>query len=406
MEGCRDRYGDAFTIRFLHEGTTVLLSHPDDVKTLFTADPTIAHAGEGRNLMRAVFGNDSLFCLDEESHASQRRLLLPPFHGERLAGYTEMIAEVAASEITAWPIGQPMRLAPRCRALTLEVILRAMFGLDAARAAPLREATERLLKLFSSLPRLVPIMLLGPDRVPRLPYIRNVMASFDARVLEQIARRMRDKDANHRADILSVLVSASRENGALTDPSAIRDQLVTILVAGYETTSTAVAWAFERLANAPHAMTALEAEIAAEKQDYLEAVVKEVLRMRPVIPVVGRLIKAPLELRTCTVPSGTIASACIYLAHRRPEIYPEPDRFMPERFLGTTPGTYTWIPFGGGVRRCLGASFAMVEMRTVLRVVVERLRIRPADNEAETMKRRSITLAPGRECRVIAERQH
>jgi cytochrome P450 len=404
MEGCRERYGDAFTIRFMHEGTSVLLSHPDDIKALFTAEPTAVHAGEGRRLMQPVFGPSSILCLDESEHAAQRRLLLPPFHGDRLARYSELIADATASEIATWNLGVPIRLAPRFRAIALEIILRAMFGVeDAQRAAPLRQAIERLLALASSLPRLVPLMLLGPNQAPRLPHVRRLLVTFDTLVLEEIARRKADPQLDSRPDILSILLSARDADGAQMPARAVRDQLVTLLIAGHETTATALSWAVERLVHTPAAMEALTTDIAAGSQDYVEAVVKEVLRVRPVLPVVSRLVKRPLELRACTLPPGTVVAACTYLVHRRADVYPEPDRFLPERFLTTSPGTYTWIPFGGGVRRCLGGSFAMLEMKTVLRVTIEQLRLMRASAGPEPVGRRAITLAPRRGCQIIAE---
>jgi cytochrome P450 len=405
MEGCRARYGDAFTIRFMHEGTTVLVSHPQDVQRLFTADPSAVHAGEGRRLMLPIFGENSLLCLDEDIHAAQRRLLLPPFHGDRLSAYAELMSDITRSELADCELGRPAKFAPRLRSIALEIILRAVFGIrDAARAAPLRDAFSQLLDLTSSLLRMAPLMLLGPVKAPRIPTVRRLLERVDLLIFSEIAERQGEADLAERPDILSMLLTTEHADGTEMSPVEVRDQLVTLLIGGHETTATGLSWAIERLAHSPQVMERLRSEAMAGQEAYLDAVVKETLRIRSVLPVVSRLVKAPLELRGHTIPAGTIVSACTYLTHHRPEVYPEPYLFRPERFLESAPGTYTWIPFGGGVRRCLGASFAMLEMKTVLKVVSEHLLLKPVNASPEAIGRRAITLVPKNGCEVVCER--
>lgn len=404
MEGCQARYGDAFTMRFLHEGVTVLISNPADIQRLFTADPSVVHAGEGRRLMLPIFGENSLLCLDESAHTTQRRLLLPPFHGERLSAYAGLMAEITRAELAKCKLGSSIEFAPHLRSIALEIILGAVFGVrETARAAPLRNAMSQLLSLAASIPRLAPLMLLGPSRAKRIPTVRRLLGQVDALIFEEIAMREHEPDLTTRPDILSLLLTVEHVDGTRMTSAEIRDQLVTLLIGGHETTATALSWAIEQLARSPGTMDRIRSEIAAGSDAYLDAVVKETLRIRSVLPVVSRLVKAPLELGDCTLPPGTIASACTYLVHHRPDVYPNPHAFRPERFIDSSPGTYTWIPFGGGVRRCLGGSFAMLEMKTVLRVVVEHLRLAPAHSSPEPVSRRAITLIPRNGCQIVCE---
>jgi cytochrome P450 len=404
LEGCRARYGDAFTVRFLHEGTTVLISHPQDLQVFFTADPTAVHAGEGRTLLVPIFGENSLPCLDEDAHRAKRRLLRPPFHGDRLNAYTELIADIARAELADCASGDPVKLAPRFRAIALEVILVAIFGVsDRERAAPLREVLTQLLDLTSSLFRMVPLMLLGPTWAPRVPTVRRLLEQVDAIIFSEIAARQGEPDLAERADVLSMLLTSRYEDGAAMSTVELRDHMVSLLIAGHETTAAALAWGIELLSRSPQVMERLRAEMMAGEETYLDAVAKETLRIRSPLPVASRLVKKPLELRGYTIPPGVLVSACNYLTHHDPEIYPEPYRFRPERFLESKPGTYTWFPFGVGIRKCLGHSFAMLEMKTVLKVISENFRLTPAGSPPQAVGRRAITLVPKNGCEVICE---
>jgi cytochrome P450 family 135 len=405
MEGCSKRYGDIFTVRFLHEGPTVLISHPDDVQRLFTADPTAVHTGESRRLVRSLFGVNSLTCLDEDEHAAQRRLLLPPVHGDSLRAHAQIMADVTRKELAKCAVGEPIVFAPVMRSIAFEIILRAAFGIeDTARAAPLRQAISALLDFTASLFRMVPMMLLGPDNAQRIPFVRRMLQTLDDLIYQEISRRRDEPDLAGRPDILSTLLTSEHMDGTPMTPTEIRDELVTMLIGGHESTAASLSWAIERLARSPAAMDRLRLEAAEGDETYLDAVVKETLRARSVLPVVSRLVKTPLELREHTVPPGTMVAACIYLLHHRRDVYPEPYAFRPERFIERAAGTYTWIPFGGGVRRCLGASFAMLEMKTVIRVLCETLSVKPADRRPERVGRRAIMLVPKDGCRVVCER--
>jgi cytochrome P450 family 135 len=405
METCRTRYGDSFTLRFMHEGVTVLISHPEDVRRLFTAHPSAVHAGENRRLVRPIFGDNSLACLDEDAHAAQRRLLLPPVHGDRLRAHAALMTEIARAEVATWKLGEPIEMASHLRDIAFEIILRAVFGIrDATRAAPLRRAISRLFDFTASVVRMTPMMLLGPDNAQRIPLVRRMLQAVDEVIHQEIARRRREPDLDTRSDILSMLLTTEHGDGAPMTANEIRDELVTMLIGGHESTAATLAWAIEQLARSPAMMDRIRSEAHNGDETYLDAFVKETLRARSVLAVVSRLVKTPLQLRDHTISPGTIVAACIYLVHHRSDVYPEPYAFRPERFLESSPGTYTWLPFGGGVRRCVGSGFAMLEMKTVIRVASEQLRMKPARRNPEAVGRRAaVMMVPKNGCRVICE---
>jgi cytochrome P450 family 135 len=399
---CAARFGDTFTLRILNEGTWVVLSHPDHVKQVFTGDPRVFHAGEGNRILLPVLGGHSVLLLDDAAHIEQRKLLLPPFHGKRMQRYGDLMTEIAAAEIERWPRGEPYRLRPRMQALTLEIILRAVFGVnEGERLKRLRSELRRLLNMVTN-PRLMFVpALLGPERLARFkPFLRDV-ARVDAPIYEEIAERRLASDLAEREDILSLLLRARREDGSPMSDAELRDELVTLLVAGHETTATALAWAVERLVRHPDKLDRLTEEVRAGESGYLDAVVNETLRLRPVISAVARRLTEPVEIGGWDLPAGVIVTPSIYLVHRRPDVYPEPERFLPERFVDNPPGTYTWIPFGGGVRRCLGGAFAQFEMSVVLSELVRGRRLEPARSESERVMRRAITETPRRNAEVI-----
>jgi cytochrome P450 len=402
LYACQDRYGDVFTLRVLRE-TWVVLADPDAIKQVFTGDPRVFHAGEGNELLAPLLGPYSLLVLDEGEHISQRKLLLPPFHGERMKAYSEIMAEIAVREIDTWPAGTPYKLRPRMQALTLEIILRTVFGArEGEGLRELRDALRRYLELLSDPRQLLPVVLVGPERVRRLPWIRRAMDGVDALIRGEIAARRRAPDLDERDDILSMLVAARHEDGNPMSDSEIRDELLTLLTAGHETTATSLSWAVERLARHPEKLRRLRSEVEAGEDDaYLTATIQETLRLRPVISVVLRRLTQPVEIAGYELPAGISVVPSIYLAHRNPAVYPDPQAFRPERFLESPPGTYTWIPFGGGVRRCLGASFAQFEMAVVLRELVKRREIRPANPKPERVFRRAITETPRRNAEVV-----
>jgi cytochrome P450 family 135 len=402
LERCRERYGDMFTLRIASEGTWVMLSDPEHVKQVFTGDPSVFHAGEGNEILLPLLGENSVLLLDEARHMRQRKLMLPAFHGERMSRYGDLMREIAAAEVERWPAGAPLELRPRMQALTLEVIMRAVFGVEeGARLDHVRAVLSDLLGNATSLQAMMMIGLLGPRRFAELPQVRRELRPADDVLFEEIRRRREDPDLEERDDVLSLLLQARYEDGSPMTDRELRDELMTLLVAGHETTATALSWALERLVRHPEKLTRLRDEAQAGEDDYLDAVVKETLRLRPVIPIVVRQLTEPVEIGDWRLPAGVRLAPCIVLVHRREDVYEQPLEFRPERFLDEPAGTYTWIPFGGGVRRCLGGSFAVFEMKQVLSVIAERLDVRASAPADERIRRRAITLVPEHDARVV-----
>jgi cytochrome P450 len=380
----------------------VVLADPDLVKQVFTGDPKVFHAGEGNDILRPLLGANSLLVLDEAPHMSQRKLLLPSLHGKRMAGYEQTMREIAAREIESWPTGVPYRLRPRMQAMTLEIIIETVFGIhEGARLDDLRTALREFLDMLTNPRFLAPMLAIGPDRLRAFPPFRHRVDRVAKLILGEIARRRDVEDLEARDDILSLLVGARHEDGSPMSDAEIHDELLTLLVAGHETTATALSWAVERLIRHPDKLARLRAEVEAGEEAYLTATIQETLRLRPVIVGVLRRLTEAIELGGHHLPAGVTVMPSIHLIHRDPTIYPEPDAFRPERFLDTPPGTYTWIPFGGGVRRCIGAAFAQQEMAIVLRELVARRTIRPTDPAAERPFRRAITETPRRNAEVV-----
>ncbi|HYN90814.1 MAG TPA: cytochrome P450, partial [Thermoleophilaceae bacterium] len=364
MEDCARRYGDMFTLKIANEGTWVFLSHPDAVKQVFTGDPRLLHAGEANVVLLPVLGSHSVLLLDEDAHMAQRKLMLPPFHGERMRGYEETMAEVAAREIERWPAGEPLSAWPTMQAITLEVILRTVFGVrESERLARLGTALRDALAWSADPRRLAQLALLGPRRIAERGTLHRVLRPADDLIYEEIRLRRDAADLEQRDDVLSLLLQARHDDGSPMTDKELRDELMTLLVAGHETSATALAWALEALARHPAALRRLRDEVDAGEDSYLDAVIKEILRLRPVIALVLRRLTEPMEIGGRLLPAGVNVAPCIYLVHRRPDVYTDPRAFRPERFLERPPGTYTWFPFGGGVRRCLGASFAQFEIK-------------------------------------------
>lgn len=399
---CRRRYGDTFTLRIAHEGTWVVTCDPEAVKSVFTGDPRILHAGEGNSVLLPVLGPSSVLLLDDDEHMRQRKLLLPPFHGARMKRYEALMEEIAAAEIERWRPGEVRRLRPRMQALTLEVILRAVFGVaEGERLEELRRALRRLVSFVTNPRANIMLAVLGPAGGDRIRSFRERLRAVDELLFAEIRERRELAGIAEREDIMSLLIQARDEDGSPMRDKEVRDELLTLLLAGHETTANALAWAVERLARHPEALVRLQEEVDAGESRFLQAVVQEILRLRPVISVVARRLKAPFAIGQWELPSGIGIVPCIYLMHRREDIYPDPEAFRPERFLEQPPGTYTWIPFGGGVRRCLGAAFAQFEMEVVLRELVARRTLAPARREGERVMRRAFTETPSRNAEVL-----
>ncbi len=402
LEQSRARFGRMFTLQIAHEGTWVMLSDPELVKQVFTGDPKVFHAGEGNQILRPILGDNSVLVLDEKPHMSQRRLLLPPFHGERMQGYEQKMAEISAREIETWPTGTPYKLRPRMQAITLEIIIETVFGVhERERMEPLRAALREFLDLTTDPRFLLPAVLAGPDRVRHFPFFARRVDRVDELIHREITERRAAGGLEERDDVLSMLVAAEHEDGSPMSDAEIRDELLTLLVAGHETTATALSWALERLVRHPEKLERLRAEVLAGEDAYLTATIQETLRLRPVIVLVVRRLTEAVELGGYELPAGVSVTPSIHLIHRDPQIYADPHSFQPERFLASPPGTYTWIPFGGGVRRCLGAAFAQFEMAVVLRELIARHQIEPARAKSERSFRRAITETPRHDAEVV-----
>jgi cytochrome P450 len=403
FERCRARYGKRFTLRQLASPPFVHLSDPDEVKEVFTASPEVLHPGEGAGILEPIVGTYSLILLDEGVHLSQRKLMLPAFHGERMQRLSGLMAEVAEREVASWPREEAVVLHPRLQGLTLEIILRAVFGLDPGpRLDALRDRLTSVLEVGEKPASMLPFL----QRGRRWKAFERQRDQADALMFELIDERRRE--GGERDDVLAMLLEARHEDGSPMSSKELRDELMTLLVAGHETTASELAWAFERLARTPRVIRRLTEEIDAGDGDgYLTATVQETLRRRPVLQnAAPRLVKQPVTIGGFDYPAGVCLAANGYLIHHDPTIYPQPYAFRPERFLEEQPGTYTWIPFGGGRRRCLGASFAMLEMKIVLRAVLARSELAPDGERLERTRRRSITVSPRAGARtVLRERQ-
>jgi cytochrome P450 len=406
IDACRRRYGDIVTFSSLFDPRFVMVFEPDMVKQVFRGSSEGLHAGEANAVLGPVVGEHSLLLLDGVEHLRERKLMLPPFHGERMRAYAEVIREATDSSIASWPLREPFALLPRMQSLTLEVIMRAVFGVDETAGAG--ELAQRIRALLDPVASRASVLLLALSRGRRGAgagdSFQDRRRALDELIYREIARRRSAEDLDRREDVLSMLLLARSEDGQPMSDQELRDELVTLLVAGHETTATALAWAFELLLRNASVLARLRAELASrESEEYLEAVVKEVLRVRPVIMGVGRVVRGrPFEVGGYQIPPGVEINPSIAAIHRREDRYPRAGAFRPERFLGPdAPDTYSWLPFGGGTRRCLGASFATFEMQVVIRRVLERSTLMPVGHRPERGVRRGITFVPARGVRVL-----
>ena len=393
-----ERFGDIYTMRINGRGGIpyVFVSDPDAVKAIVTGDREALRAGAARgfDLFEPVFGPTSILLLDGEAHLRQRKLMLPAFHGERMTGYRDLITEVTERQMANWPSGTPFELQSEFQDITLEVILRAVFGFDAGpQMEEARKQIQRWLELLASPISMVPAFrkFMHPGR-PWSPakFIRDAV---DKPLYALIAERRADPASAERDDVLSMLIQARDENGEPMTDQELRDELITLLLAGHETTATAMAWAVELLLTNPDTLAALRADLP-NGDEYLDAVIHETMRLRPPLPLFDRMVCEPIEVMGYRIPAGTVMACNIVGVHRRPDLYPDPLAFRPERFLESPPETYGWLPFGGGVRRCLGAAFALYEMRIVLRMIAERTSIEGSGVDPQRYQRRAIVLGP------------
>jgi cytochrome P450 len=405
LEACRRRYGDTFSVRLLGFQTPlVMVSDPEAIRALYSERGHSLPPGRTLSL-RPIVGPRSVLLLEGAEHLSRRRVMLPPFHGDRMRAYEPTVREAAEREIARWPTDRPFAVHPSMQAVTLEVILRAVFGVaDATRRERLRERLTDVLGSTASAGLQFSVLLSrrlgGPDPLARL---EGLMAEIDELLLVEIAERRATADtAPASDDICSLLVAARFEDGSRMEDREVRDQLLTLLLAGHETTATALAWTLDLLTRHPEVLARVRAEVEGGGDAYLRAVIAESLRLRPVIPLAGRRLTSELRANGLVLPAGTDVTPAIWLAHTRPQAYPEPYAFRPERFLDRPPSTFAWIPFGGGVRRCLGAAFAEMEMRVVLTAILRHRVPRATARRAERAARRNVTFSPRHGTRIVA----
>jgi cytochrome P450 len=403
LERARARYGKRFTVHALRQPPFVVLSDPEDIREVFMSPPEVLHPGEGARILEPIVGPNSVILLDEAPHLEQRKLMLPAFHGESMERLAGLMTELAEREVATWPTDEEIELHPRLQHLTLEIVLRAVFGLEqGARLDALREVLTALLRFSENPLSLIPLpqgFMAGRGPVGQM---ETVTAQADEMIFALIEER-RETGVQGADDVLALLLGAEHEDGSPMSNAELRDELMTALVAGHETTASQLAWAFTLLCHQPRELACLVSEIdAGDGEAYLTASIQEVMRARPVlINAEPRLVKQPVRIGGVDYAPGVVLLCNAYLVHHDPEIYPQPYAFRPERFLERAPGTYTWLPFGGGRRRCLGASFAMLEMKLVLRAVLQRRELHPVGERPETARRRSITISPAQGARVI-----
>jgi len=410
VAACQRRYGKAFTLRIAGVGTLVYLDDPADLKTVFAGDSRVFHAGEANSMLAGLLGSTSVLVIDDDLHRDRRRMMLAPFHRDAVARQSGVMAELAAENIASWPVGTEFAVAPRMSQLTLEVILRTVIGAsDPTRLAELRVIMPKLLTLSAW----QTLAVANPKLQRRRPWrqVRRHIAEADRLLYAEIAERRADPDLGERTDALAMLIRAGDSGREMSD-TELRDQLMTLLVAGHDTTATALSWALERLTRHPDvlrkAVAAAHASAAGDPagDDYLDAVGKEVLRIRPVVFDVGRILTEPTDVAGYRLPAGVMVAPGIGLVHASPELYPDPERFDPDRMLGATLSPTTWLPFGGGNRRCLGATFALVELKVVLREVLRRVELATTDAPDERQRVKAVILVPHRGARIRMKTKH
>jgi cytochrome P450 len=407
MQRCAERYGDMFTLRVRGGRPWVLLSNPDHVGQVLSAGPSMvrAGAGEANPLLGPLLGPRSVMLLDEPEHMVHRKFMLPAFHGARMRGYGEMMVEVAQREIASWPLNEPIALWPRMQAISMEVVMRSVFGdTGSQQMGELRSLLRTLTDWLNDSGRLTLLSTFGSRWITRNTEFREVLAPVEAALMREVARRRAQPGRPQDEGILSLLEQAYDENGTPMTDQELRDELITLVSDG--PTATSLAWAFERLLRHPEKLERLRTEVLEEEDEsYAEAVVKEILRLCPAVPLVMRKLTEPMQLGRYTIPAGVTVAPCIYLVHHRHDLYPRPFSFMPERFLERPAGTYSWIPFGSGVRRCVAATFAQLEMKRVLQTVLREVELSPVEGGSERATRSSVAFAPAGQAPAIVTRR-
>ncbi len=412
LDTCARRFGDWFTVRAPGLPPFVFTSDPEAIRDIFSGDPEQLHAGEANAPLGAFMGPQSVLFLDGAAHLRERRLLLPPFHGERMQAYGRTMQAITDDEIATWPLGQPFPIHRSFQKITFEVILRTVFGFDdGPELTRLRTCLRRLFDLFASpagMLAAIPALQIDLGGVSPWGRIVRLKREVEHIFYVEFARR-RTHGTDGRTDVLSLLLEARDEQGVPLTDAALRDEMLTLLLAGHETTAASMAWVVHRVLGRPDVMTQLTEElvrVGCEPQRindlvYLDAVIKETSRLDPVIPNVGRRLHVPLRIGSRDLPAGPVVAPCIYLAHRRPDLWPDPERFDPERFVGTRISQVAFFPFGGGTRRCIGAAFASYEMKVVLARIFSRVTLDPAPGYRARLVRRSIAFTPSEGLPVV-----
>ena len=409
LDHCSRAYGDVFTMRLPLGINLVHVADPELVKAVFGGNSDVLRAGEANaTILEPLMGRHSVLVLDGPEHLRQRKLIVPAFHGDRMRAWEATIRDITRAETARWPVGKPFALRPRMQAITLDVIVRVVFGVDgSARADDLRRRIVTVVRIGRN-----PFLLMatrGRRLGPYAPWARFIRArdALSAALVAEIGDRRRAPDLEQRSNVLSQLLVARDDEGRAMTDDEVRDELVTLLFAGHETTATSLAWAFDLLLHHPRALSRLQAELADGRSDYLDATIMETLRVRPVVALVDRHVREATRIGEHAIPAGAILCPNIYLTQRRADLYSEPCKFRPERFVGQAPAGFGWFPFGGGIRRCLGASFATFEMQIVLPEVLRAVTLRPASRRPARVRRESVTFVPhdGARCVVTAHNE-
>ena len=408
LERCSRAYGDVFTIRLPLGMNLVQVSSSELVKAVFGGSGDVLAAGEANaTILEPIVGPNSVLVLDGPEHVRQRKLILPAFHGDRMRAWDATVRDITRAEIARWPVGRPFALRPAMQSITLDVIVRVVFGVDDDAR---RDDLRRQITALTSIGRNPLLLFATRDHKlgPRTPWARFLRAreALHAALDEQIQERRHAPDPRQRSDVLSLLLQARDEQGNAMTDAEVRDELVTLLFAGHETTATSLAWAFDLLAHHPVALGRLTAELDGDGPEYLDAVIKETLRLRPVVGLVDRHVREAVTIGGHTIPAGAILCPNIYLAQRREDLYENPAAFWPERFAGQAPPGFGWFPFGGGVRRCLGASFATFEMGIVIPEVLRAVTLRPASRRPARIRREAVTFVPHNGARCVVTARH
>jgi len=396
-----DRYGDIWAFQMQAGITFVFINDTALVEQVFTADPTVLHGGDAyAQLATALLGGSSLLTLDEGEHEQVRRLLRPPFGAEHIEHFREHVTRACEDSLATWPLGTPVATLGRMQEITLQAIMAAVFGVSGAMEERLRARVSEIVAYGSNSRRMAMVQLWRlRDRLPRS--FARLVSAVNADVYEVIASARRDPDLAARGDVLATLLRATYDDGTPMSDVEVRDQLVTLLLQGHQSTGTALAWALERLTRHPAVLDRLRSELEDGSEEYLDAVVRELLRLRPPLPMALRMTRQPYEIGGYEVGPGVSLAPCSLIVQRRPDIYPEPLQFRPERFLGKPESPYTWFPFGGAPRSCIGRSLATMEIKTVLRTLVLGARFEPSSEPDEGFTRRGVMFSPKQGGRVL-----